>query len=276
MKLLMLILVFDVLAMQGFGQDPMPSDCQFSTIIQVDGQADEWPLKWLEDDDKNFNYNICTDESNIYVRLRVNEAMVKRKLGMFGLTLWMDPGGKKKKKLGLRFPTGSEGTERMTQYRLSSASEDFKTMSSSEKASFQKELEKALISNVELMELIGLTDEPLTSTRSGITNGIKVAIAVDSAGAYVYEAIVPFKSYRLSKSKLSSLGIGFETGSFKAPPKAQKGGGSGTATAPGQNSTGSYGTRFSASNMAVGQGYQGNRGPMAVPTSFWMSIKFKN
>lgn len=149
-------------------------------------------------------------------------------------------------------------------------------MSSSQRAEFQKEMERALIQNVELMELIGLADEPLTSTRSGITNGIKVALGQDAEGAYVYEAIVPFKSFRMSKSSLSSLGIGLETGHFKAPPaKAQKGGGSGTATAPGQTSTGSYGTRFSASNMAVGQGYQGNRGPMSIPTGFWMSIKLK-
>ena len=43
----------------------------------------------------------------------------------------------------------------------------------------QKEINKEFIKDVEVLELIGLADDPLTSTRSGITNGIKVALAAD-------------------------------------------------------------------------------------------------
>lgn len=275
MKLLIPILLLMAVTTPGVGQEPTPEDCQFSGIVQVDGQEDEWPVKWLEDDDKKFLYNVCTDQSNIYVRMKVKEGLTKRKLALFGLTLWMDPGGKKKKKLGLHFPTGAEAREVMDKYRASSA--ENANMSSGERADFQKQMDKSLIENLEMMELIGLTEEPLTSTRSGITNGLKVALVQNEEGAYVYEAIIPFKAFRLSKTSIASLGVGFETGHY-TPPKVKPKAGTSTnsATAPGLTSSG-YGNRFSASNMAVGQGYksQGGSSPMSFSEGFWTAINFK-
>ena len=67
--------------------------------------------------------------------------------------------------------------------------------SAADKAEFQKEIDRTLIRDLEVIELIGLADDPITATRSGITNGLKVAISMDSEGAYVYEALIPFKAY---------------------------------------------------------------------------------
>jgi hypothetical protein len=232
-------------------------------------------MKWLEEDDKIFFYNFCMDGSNLYVRLKVKEELTRRKLALFGLTLWLDPGGKKKKKLGLHFPTGAEAKEVMEKYRLS-AGENV-NLTASQRADFQKQMERSLIENLEMMELIGLTDEPLTSTKSGITNGLKVALAQDEEGAYVYEAIIPLKAFRLSRATITTLGLGFETGRYEPPKVKAKAGSAASATAPGQTSDGSYGTRFSASNMGRGQGYQGygSNTPMSYPAGFWTSIKLK-
>lgn len=276
MKILIPILLIVAAITPGVSQEPTPEDCQFSEIVQVDGREDEWPVKWLEDDEKKFFYNVCTDEKNIYVRVKVKDGLTKRKLALFGLTLWMDPNGKKKKKLGLHFPTGAEAHEVMERFRATAGENP--NMSAGERADFQKQMDKSLIENLEMMELIGLTDEPLTSTRSGITNGLKVALAQNEEGDYVYEAIIPFRAYRLSRASIASLGVGAETGKY-TPPKVKPKAGTSTAdpNAPGLTSGGGYANRFSASNMAVGQGYksQGGNTPMSYAEAFWMTINLK-
>ena len=228
----------------------------------ADGQADEWPMNWMREPDKIFEYNVCADDNNIYVRVRTEEYYVKRKMAAFGFTLWIDPKGKKKRKLGLRFPVGGvEATERAAELRQSERN----VQSASERADFQKEVDRKLISDLEVLELIGLTDDPITSTRSGITNGIKVAIGLDDQGSYVYEAIVPFKAYRLSRATISDLTIGFETGKY-IPPKVK----TSTKVESQRDFTG-------ATQMSRMQGYQSLVGnpKLSYPTDAWVTVKFK-
>ena len=269
MKFLVSLSLALMIKASGFAQDAAPGSCQLSSIIQIDGQANEWPMDWLVDDDKKFNYNVCSDDENIYIRIKTKDDLIRRKIGLFGFTVWMDPNGKKKRRLGLRFPTGVEAHDKMEALKQSG---ERNNMSSGQRVDFQKEINRAFIKDVEVLELIGLADDPLTSTRSGITNGIKVAIATDEEDAYVYEAQIPFKSFRLSKSTISTLGIGFETGKYvaKAPKTPPAGGGGGYQGGGFGGGGQGYST---ARNMNRGQGYSNN--PMASASSLWVSVKFK-
>ncbi|HWA35169.1 MAG TPA: hypothetical protein VG737_13610 [Cyclobacteriaceae bacterium] len=257
------------------------SNCQMANVIVVDGKADEWTLTWVESDDKNFSYNVCSDDNNLYVRMKTSNDMIKRKIGLFGLTLWMDPNGKKKRRLGFKFPSGTEGAERMEAFRKESESQNHERQSAGERAEFQKKMEADLIQNLEVIELIGLTDDPITATRSGITNGIKVAIALDpESRAYVYEAVLPFKSYRLSKKSIETLGVGFETGKY-TPPKdknANSGqyvpqGGVGNNGGRG-GYQGGFGGRGYGSYGAGGGGPRGSH-PMSSASFCWFTVKMK-
>ncbi len=243
-------------------------NCPMGSVIQVDGQGGEWPMEWIANEDKEFSYNVCADDNNLYVRMKTRDEWARKKIAVFGLTLWMDPNGKKKKKLGLKFPTGTEGSERMLAV---SQSNDMQKMSASERANFQKKINAEFIRDIELMEIIGLSDDPLTSTRSGITNGIKVAIAADEEDAYVYEAVIPFKAFRLSKSSIAELGIGFETGKYVPDKK--------TKASQGPPPTGYSGSGYSGpggSHRTTGPSYQGSGVPqMDVPSVFWTSVKLK-
>jgi hypothetical protein len=227
-----------------------PANCELAPVVVVDGQANEWPLDWIADpDDPKFSYNVCSDNSNLYVRVKLKDETVRRKVALFGFTMWLDPNGKKKKKVGLKFPTGAEGTEKWDQLPVLK-----QNMSSGERSDYQKEVNRFFVKDLEILELIGLSDDPLVSTRSGITNGIKVAIGVDDEEAYIYEAIVPFKSFRLSKAAIENLGVGFETGKFV--PKPQK------SASVNANAN----SRGAQASMA---------GPMAYASSYWISIKMK-
>jgi hypothetical protein len=249
----------------GFTSTAQTTDapCPLSSAIIVDGAADEWPMNWVDDDEKLFSYNVCADEQNLFVRVRTSEFYTKRKMAAFGFTLWFDPSGKKKKKYGLKFPSGgAEAEERMAVIR----SEGNPGNSVGERSDYQKRADQAMITGLEVMELIGLTEEPITSTRSGITNGIKVALALDASGAYIYEAIIPFKSYRLSRAKLNELSVGFETGRFVAPKQKPT-----TKNAP------QAGADLSPSQLSRMQGYenQGGNPKLVYSTSAWTKLVLK-
>lgn len=276
MRIIVLMMVC-VATMDAFAQESTAPNCPLASVVVVDGVADEWDMEWQKDEDVKMSYNVCSDDANLYVRMKTADENIKRKIGMFGLTLWMNPDGKKKKKLGLKFPTGTEAKERVESMRNSF---DQSKMSASERADFQKKVSKMLIEDVELIELIGLTKDPLTSSRSGITNGIKVAIAINDSGEYVYEAVIPFKSYRLSKSSIEALGVGFETGKFVPPANKNSSGQGGTGGygVMGNGNNGGYGGRGGMGGGGMGGGgggYQGVRSEMANSSSAWTVIQFK-
>lgn len=242
---------------------PVKAQCPLSTAVVVDGQADEWGLTWEADEEKSFNYNVCLDDANLYVRVKVEDFYVKRKMGAFGFTLWFDTNGKKKRTYGLKFPVGgTEADERMGQ--LNKEGEAVKT--SGDRVDFQKHADEVMISNLEMLELIGLADDPVTATRSGITNGIKVAIGMDAMGAYVYEAIIPLRSYRLNRANMKGLSVGFETGKLEMPKEKPT-----TANSP-LNQQG-----ITPGQLSRMQGYQGMQGnpKLIYPTTAWTKIELK-
>jgi hypothetical protein len=235
--------------------------CPLLSAITVDGKADEWPMTWVVDDDKKFSFNVCTDDQNLYVRVKSSDFYAKRKMGAFGFTLWFDPAGKKKRKYGLKFPYG--GTEAQERIDALQAEGD-PGPSSGDRVEFQRKADRIMVNNLELMELIGLADDPLTSTRSGITNGIKVAIDLDADGAYVYEALIPFKAYRLSKASLKELSVGFETGRY-VPPKQKPT----TKNAP------QAGADLNPQQLSRLQGYRNQGNPdLTSATSAWTKLVF--
>ena len=110
---------------------------------------------------------------------------------------------------------------------------------------------------------------------------IKLAIAADEEGAYIYEAIIPFKSFRLSKASIEDIGIGFETGKYVPPPSKTPGGSNpGASSGFGGYGRGSYGGGYGG-----GQGGYGNSGmrgssrsgnsEISYSSSVWVTVKLK-
>ncbi|CAN5189594.1 hypothetical protein BH09BAC3_BH09BAC3_01850 [soil metagenome] len=266
-KLQIILFLVSAAVIEDFAQDKVPENCELAAVVVADGVADEWPLAWVDDDDKKFSYTICSDNNNLYIRMRTNDEMVRQKIAWFGLTVWLDPNGKKKRKLGLHFPSGVESKERLDKLRATEDSR--KDMNANQRDQFKKDINKSMISDLEVLELIGLADKPLTSTRSGITNGIKVAIAAQEDGSYVYESVIPFKSFRLSKVSLDEMLIGFETGKYVPPPVKNSNPSSGMGSGMGMGGGGM------GSGMQGG-GYRGGvSSPYMASTNIWVSVKFK-
>ena len=56
------------------------------------------------DEKKNILYMLSNNRNYLYVNLKVPGADEQKKILMFGLTTWIDPGGKSKKDIGILFP----------------------------------------------------------------------------------------------------------------------------------------------------------------------------
>lgn len=66
---------------------------------------------YTKDDDANFSYTIFNDDHSIIVALKVQDPAEAVKLARNGMEIWIDPKGKKNKKIGVHYPLGSSADD---------------------------------------------------------------------------------------------------------------------------------------------------------------------
>lgn len=230
--------------------------CTPAVPIVIDAKVDEWQNDWVADSEGKFLYNICNDANDLYIRLKMSDILTQRRVALFGLTVWLDPSGKKKEKIGLKYPFGTSD--------LSGTPPTVTTMTRNQK---RGDVEKELLSDLEVLELIGLAKENIISSRLGLMNGIQVLIAATEDGSYLYEAKIPFKAFRLKKSEITVLGVGFETGVLTP----QKGKTQAAGSGPGAPFYGNMSPYY----QQVMLGPSGSNYEMTIPSKIWTSVLLK-
>lgn len=245
-----------------FGQGEIES-CQASGPIVIDAKFDDWgELEWMTDQKGKFVYNICNDSANLYIRWKVIDDITQRKIGLFGLTVYLNPKGKKMGKVGVKFPVAKDMDELKK-----------KTPEGNHSPAQIEQLKLDLVRNEEVLELVGLAKENIVSSRVGLMNGIQVIIQPDERGAFVYEAKIPFAAYHINKSTVKLLGVSIVTG--KLVQKTQN------TTAPVGGGPGNigYANRYGMYN-SMGYGMpRASSGPAysewSVSTSMSVGVKLK-
>jgi hypothetical protein len=230
--------------------------CTPTVPIVIDAKVEEWQNDWIADSEGKFLYNICNDANDLYIRLKMSDILTQRRVALFGLTVWLDPSGKKKEKIGLKYPFGTSD--------LSGTPPTVTGMNRNPK---RGDVERELLSDIEVLELIGLAKESIISSRLGLMNGIQVLIAATEDGSYMYEAKIPFKAFRLKKSEISVLGVGFETGILKP----QKGKTQPAGSGPGAPFYGNMSPYY----QQVMLGPSGGNYEMTIPSKIWTSVLLK-
>ncbi len=76
--------------------------------IAVDGNNSEWMGSMYYFEDDNISVGFINDDEFLYICMVAEANMLRSRIMMQGLTVWFDPGGKKKKTLGIQFPLGRE------------------------------------------------------------------------------------------------------------------------------------------------------------------------
>jgi hypothetical protein len=220
------------------------------TNIVIDGNPNEWQGDWWLDPDGKFLCNIANDNDNIYIRLKISDDLTQQKIALLGLSVKFDPNGKKKGKVGLKYPVGKTENELKKEKPVPV---DASMTDARERVQKKKEM----ISDVEVVELIGLAKENIVSSRLGLANGIESIIVAQEDGSYIYESKIPFKGFRLVKSKIETLGVEFETGRLVVQQKNPNAASAGRSSGPvGYNNYNSY-------------------NPLSSPAYFWVGVKLK-
>ena len=52
-----------------YSQENMQQSCQVTVPPVIDGKIEDWQDDWTTDADSKFEYNVCFDEQNLYIRL---------------------------------------------------------------------------------------------------------------------------------------------------------------------------------------------------------------
>lgn len=180
--------------------------CTPANPIVVDTNFDDWQTEWSIDPKGHFAYNVCNDDNNLYVRLKVTDEFTQRKIGLFGMTIFLNPSGKKVGKIGVKYPVPKDMEEVKK-----------KTPTDNPTPADIERLKMDLVRNEDVLELVGLAKENIVSSRLGLMNGIEILIQPGDLNTFVYEAKIPFKAFQIDKAKVKTLGVAFVTG--KLPVK---------------------------------------------------------
>jgi hypothetical protein len=195
----LLFLSFAALAQKGVHESIV-----FEKPPVIDGDISDWGCEWWLDPDGKFLSNVGNDGENLYFRLKISDDLTQQKIGLFGLSLRLNPNGKKRGKIGLKYPVGKDASELKK--------EKPEAVSSETELASKIRMKKELVSDVEVVELIGLAKENIISSRLGLANGIESMIIALDDGSYTYEAKIPFKAFNIKKEDVKLLGVEFETG----------------------------------------------------------------
>ena len=248
-----------LLSINALAQKVPKQSIAFEKPPVIDGNMEDWPSDWWLDPDGKFISNIGNDAENLYVRLKISDDLTQQKIAWFGLSLKFNPSGKRKGKLGLKYPVQKDMSEikkeRPKNPSLNERQELIQT-------------KKYWIEDAEVVELIGLAKQNIISSRLGLANGVEVIIVAEDDGAYIYEAKIPFKAFKINKNEVNVLGVEFETGKFVAQNKN-------TSTTSSQMNpayqNAMRGTGYYGGTPLSGSGYQYN--PYVTPGYFFLQVK---
>jgi len=251
--------VFACISVSVFAQKGIHESVKLDKPPVIDGRIDDWPVEWWIDPDGKFLCNVSNDEENLYFRLKVADDLTQQKIGLFGLYLKLNPKGKKRGKLGLKYPIGKDESELKK--------EKPQAVEATTDPSFKIAMKKELISDVEVVELLGLAKDNIVSSRLGLLNGIEAMIIAQDDGAYTYEAKIPFKAFRINKKDVPLLGVEFETGKLVVKNQTSA---NNSAMSPSRGPS-AYGNP----NMQQRQYYNYQYNVLTTPGYLWIGVTLK-
>jgi hypothetical protein len=192
--------------------------------ITIDGKFDDWPGNLEPLGSAPMSIQAVNDGQFLYLRLTASDAATRRQVMRLGLTVWFDPAGGTKKKLGVRYPVVEGGSFDATGRRGGRGRRRGGEGSEGAEPDPGPPLER--------VDILGPgKDEARSLTRDHLV-GVDVAVRSDQ-GVLDYELKVPLTSssdrpYALGVEPGRTIGIGIETG--KMPQRASgesRGGGFG-------------------------------------------------
>jgi hypothetical protein len=134
-------------------------------------------------------YLISNDNNNIYIDLKIEDHAVQDRILRQGLTIWINMDGTEMKKMGVRFPLGSQNQG------------DRRKADHSENNSNSKESDANLVLLANTIELKGFTNEVQRHFPSDNRDNFRGSVKFDAEGVLNYELVIPIEKLPVRNSR---------------------------------------------------------------------------
>jgi len=263
--------------------------CEPTSLIQSSRQVGPYdinqPVDLIGDTsrsvhgEQNVLYSINNDNTNLYVTLLIADPKTQNKILHNGFTLWIDTTGTKKQVLGIAFPLpAKENKDVQSGSRKRGQSQDQDNITYQNREMLIEKKRRTILTMIE-MDLIGFNGKvPLRIPAASNSQGISVALLVDSNGGLQYHAIIPFATLHYhpeihTGKKAKPITIALTTNKPESKPYGEKG--SHSSGGGGESPVGGGGM----GGMGGGRGGHGGGGggaamdPANDPVDVWMHVK---
>lgn len=243
--------------------------------INIDGSIKEWgdSLRYYNDE-KKLNYALANDKDYLYAAIRITDKMDKIKVLNAGITLTIDPKGKRKDAFMVTFPLSAPDEKpdfpkpRAGDTEITQADRD--------------ELMRERITKLRYIKVVGFKDIEGDIITTSNTYGIKAAINYDAEGNLIYEAAIPLSFFHAGNDAFKNeWAFNFKINGFKRPAgEAGAGEGDGGGFGGGRGGRGSMGggrmgdARGGRGGGRGGMGGGMGRGQMGGSSEIQKSIDF--
>jgi hypothetical protein len=132
---------------------------------------------------------LSNDNDNIYIDIKVDDREVQEKILKEGLTIWISMNGKEERKMGVRFPMGTQnqGNHRKSDHAETNQNQDISRIS--------------LISQANTIEILGFINEQQRHFPSENRDNFRGAVKFDEKGILFYKMILPIAKLPVRNSR---------------------------------------------------------------------------
>lgn len=223
--------------------------------INIDGDLKDWgdSLRYYNEE-KRLNYALANDKDYLYAAIRISDRLDKMKVLNAGITLSIDPKGKKKDVFMLTFPLAAPDEKP----EFARPKDDNGEITQADR----DELMRERITKLRYIKVVGFNDIDGDMITTSNTYGIKTAINYDANGDLVYEAAIPLSFFHAGNDTFKrEWAFNFKINGFQRPAGtgvAGEGDGGGFGGGGGRGRRGGMG----GGGMGGGRGGRGGRGGM--------------
>jgi len=236
--------------------------------IVVDGDMSEWgdSLRYYYAE-KHWNYAIANTKDTLYFAIRFNDRVDQLRVLRAGLTISIDPKGKKKEAYSITFPLKTENGLPLSAIRDTGAAESIKQE--------REELMREKLTSLRGIKAVGFKDIEDEMMTTANTYGIRGAVDYDDNGYLVCEAAIPLQFFHADDPAKTPWSFNFRINGIERKLPQESGdeeGNDGGDKRGGMSRSGGMGGGHRGSRGGGGshsQSNSGNQSELAKSTDFW-------
>jgi YD repeat-containing protein len=236
----------------GFAQEKTQTLTAPPAKIAIDGDIKDWgdSLRYYSTE-KHLNYSLANTKDTLYMAIRFDDRADQARVLRSGLTLTIDPKGKKRDAFSITFPLNTETNTSLN--RLTADTDGAITKQD------RDELMRERITSLRGIKVTGFTDVEEEMITTSNTYGFQTAVNYDDKGYLVCEAAIPLKYFHVDNLNKNDWAFNFKINGIERKPDADSGGQEGGGRRGGRGGgMGGGGGGFGGGGM--GGGRHGGRG----------------